>query len=65
MKELKMSNRMLLGVAEAAEAASIGPTKIREEIAAGRLIARRMGKRVLIAVEDLRSWIDDLPRVAA
>jgi excisionase family DNA binding protein len=60
-----MSNRLLLGVAEAAEATSIGATKIRQEIAAGRLVARRVGDRVLIAVEDLRSWIDDLPRIAA
>jgi excisionase family DNA binding protein len=60
-----MNNRMLLDVPEAAEASNVGPAKIREEIAAGRLAARRLGKRVLITVEDLRMWIDNLPRVAA
>jgi len=56
---------MLYDVNDAAEAAHIGATKIRAEIASGRLPARRVGRRVLIAVEDLRSWIDSLPRVAA
>jgi excisionase family DNA binding protein len=65
MKGNQMSNRMLLGVVEAAEVANVGPAKIREEIKAGRLAARRLGKRVLLTVEDLRKWIDELPRVAA
>jgi excisionase family DNA binding protein len=60
-----MSDRMAMSVAEAAEVAGIGTTKLREEIATGRLVARKMGARVLIAVEDLRNWIDNLPRVAA
>ncbi len=60
-----MSNRMLLGVAEAAEAAGCGPTKIREEIKNGRLPARKLGKLVMIAIEDLRAYVDNLPRVAA
>jgi excisionase family DNA binding protein len=60
-----MSNRVSMSVVEAAEAAGVGTTLVRAEIAAGRLIARRMGKRVLIAVEDLRAYIDNLPRVAA
>jgi excisionase family DNA binding protein len=60
-----MNNRVSVNVVEAAEAAGVGTTAVRAEIAAGRLVARRMGKRVLIAVDDLRRWIDDLPRVAA
>jgi excisionase family DNA binding protein len=56
---------MLLGVVEAAEVANVGSAKIREEIKAGRLAARRLGKRILVTVEDLRLWIDELPRVAA
>ena len=60
-----MSNRIALSPAEACEVAGVGMTKLREEIAAGRLVARKVGARVLIAVEDLRSWIDNLPRVAA
>jgi excisionase family DNA binding protein len=60
-----MSNRVSLSVVEAAEAAGIGATLLRKEIASGRLVARRVGKRVLIAVEDLRMWLDNAPRTAA
>jgi excisionase family DNA binding protein len=60
-----MNNRLLFDVPEAAEVSNVGPAKIREEIKSGRLAARRLGKRVLITVEDLRIWIDNLPRIAA
>jgi excisionase family DNA binding protein len=60
-----MSNRVSLTVTEAAEAAGVGPTKIRQEINAGRLVARRAGKLLIIAIEDLRMWLDNLPRAAA
>jgi excisionase family DNA binding protein len=64
-KELTMENRISLSPAEACQIAGIGMTQLREEIAEGRLVARRMGRRVLIAVADLRLWLDNLPRVAA
>ncbi len=60
-----MSDRISLSVIEAAEAAGIGATLLREEIAAGRLVARRVGRRVLIAVDDLQRWIQDAPRAMA
>jgi excisionase family DNA binding protein len=60
-----MSNRISLSVVEAAKAAGIGQTKLREEIAAKHLIARKLGKRTLIAVADLETWIANLPQVAA
>jgi excisionase family DNA binding protein len=63
--KFNMSNRLLHDVDEAAEMSHVGPAKIREEIAAGRLAARKLGKRVLVTVEDLRAWIDAMPRVAA
>jgi excisionase family DNA binding protein len=56
---------MLFDVNEAAELANVGPAKIREEIAAGRLAARRLGKRILVTVDDIKAWINELPRVAA
>jgi excisionase family DNA binding protein len=58
-------HRRLYNVAEAAVECGVGQTKIRQEITAGRLIARRVGKLFLITSEDLASWIDNLPRVAA
>jgi excisionase family DNA binding protein len=65
VKEPSMSNRISLSVDEAATAAGIGQTKLREEINAGRLIARKLGKRTLIAMTDLETWIANLPQVAA
>jgi excisionase family DNA binding protein len=55
--------RIAYSVNEAAKAAGIGLTKLREEIRAKRLIARKLGKRTLINVEDLNAWAANLPRV--
>lgn len=55
--------RISYSVNEAAKAAGIGLTKLREEIRANRLIARKLGKRTLINVEDLNAWAANLPRV--
>ena len=60
-----MSNKVAMGVDSAAEAAGVGTTMVRREIASGRLPARRAGKRVIIAIEDLRSWIANLPKAVA
>jgi excisionase family DNA binding protein len=60
-----MSTLIALNVPEAATAANVGPTKIRQEIKAGRLRARKAGKLLLIAVDDLKSWLDALPPVKA
>ena len=60
-----MSERLLLNVPDAAALANVGQTKIRAEIKSGRLQARKAGKLFLITPEDLRTWIAELPRVAA
>jgi hypothetical protein len=59
-----MSDRMAMGVVETAKSAGIGVTKIYEEIAAGRLGAKKSGKRTLIGVDNLRLWLANLPRIA-
>jgi hypothetical protein len=59
-----MSERRMLNVVDAAIQARVGQTKIRAEIAAGRLVCRKAGKLFLITPEDLDAWIDALPRVA-
>ncbi len=58
-----MPERISYSVNEAAKAAGIGLTKLREEIREKRLIARKLGKRTLINVEDLNAWAASLPRV--
>jgi excisionase family DNA binding protein len=56
-----MSQRVSYGVNEAAETAGIGLTKLREEIAAKRLRARKLGSRTIITREDLVEWAARLP----
>jgi excisionase family DNA binding protein len=50
-------------IQEAARAAAIGVTKLRTEIRAGRLRARKVGRRTIITHEDLEFWAAGLPKV--
>jgi hypothetical protein len=43
----------------------IGLTKTYAEIAAGRLVARKVGTRTLIFQDDEIAWRDSLPRLNA
>jgi excisionase family DNA binding protein len=64
LKDLHMSNhRLFYSVQEAAETVGIGLTKLREEIRAKRLIARKLGRRTLISAEDLNAWASSLPLI--
>ena len=56
-----MSQRVSYSLDEAAKAAGIGLTKLREEIAAKRLRARKLGSRTIITREDLVEWAARLP----
>ena len=56
-----MSQRVSYGMNEAAETAGIGLTKLREEIAAKRLRARKLGSRTIITRDDLVAWAAQLP----
>jgi len=46
------------------EAFGIGLTKTYEEIRAGRLIARKLGRRTIILPVDAEQWAASLPTVA-
>lgn len=41
----------------------IGQTKFYEEVATGRLEARRSGRRVLVTREAATAWLDSLPKI--
>ena len=58
-----MSQRIAYGMDEAAETAGIGLTKLREEIAAKRLRARKLGSRTIITRDDLEAWAAALPDI--
>jgi excisionase family DNA binding protein len=58
-----MSDRISYSLDEAAETAGIGLTKLREEIAAKRLRARKIGSRTVITRDDLKAWAAALPDI--
>jgi hypothetical protein len=41
----------------------IGLTTVRGEIKAGRLVARKVGRRTIITPEDANDWRNRLPKV--
>lgn len=47
-------------VAEAIQGSGLGRTKLYEEINAGRLKAKKCGRRTLIAIVDYQNWLDQL-----
>ena len=56
-------NQLLHTIAETCQITSIGRTKIYELITSGEPPARKVGKKTLIAREDLKRWADQLPVV--
>jgi excisionase family DNA binding protein len=50
-------------IEEAAEVARSSRSVIYQEIAAERLLARKIGRRVVILHQDLMAWLMALPRV--
>jgi hypothetical protein len=42
---------------------NLGVTTVRGEIKAGRLVARKVGRRTIIAAEDAKAWQEQLPKV--
>lgn len=49
------------GLSAAAQAVNVGPTKLRKEIRAKRLRARKIGRRTIITADDLENWAARLP----
>ena len=58
-----MSQRICYSMADAAETTGVGLTKLREEIAAKRLRARKIGSRTVITRDDLEAWAAALPDI--
>jgi excisionase family DNA binding protein len=50
-------------VAEAAKQVKSGRSKLYQEIKAGKLVARKLGRKTLILDEDLRAYAKSLPRM--
>jgi excisionase family DNA binding protein len=56
-------DRAALSPAEAAESVGIGISSIRKAIREDRLVARKLGRRTVIAAEDLAAFVRGLPKV--
>jgi hypothetical protein len=50
-------------LSEFARQNDIGLTTIRSEIKAGRLTARKVGRRTIVTTEDAKAWQEQLPKV--
>ena len=50
-------------ISEVLNMVPLGRTRVYEEIAMGRLIARKVGRRTLVLAADLEGFLQNLPRV--
>ena len=57
-------NRLAYTVDDLAEASGFGRQKLYSDIAAGRIPARRLDKRIVVLADDARAWIANLPPAA-
>jgi excisionase family DNA binding protein len=55
------SERFGYAVSEAAEVSGVGRTVLYDEIRAGRLTARKIGRRTVILRDDLMRWLRERP----
>ncbi|MCW5705424.1 MAG: helix-turn-helix domain-containing protein [Bradyrhizobium sp.] len=55
------NDKLALSVADVVQIAGLGRTTVYAEIKAGRLIARKIGRRTFILREDFDSWLRAQP----
>ena len=51
-----------VSIAEAKDIVGVSRTRIYQEIKAGKLLIRKVGRRTLIELDELDRWLDNLPR---
>jgi excisionase family DNA binding protein len=59
-----MDEKLSLTIEEAAKLTSIGRSKLYQAISAGRLQARKFGRRTVILRSDLERFLAALPKAA-
>lgn len=52
---------LAMTIPEAAHASGVGRSTLYAEMAAGRLVARKLGRRTLVMASDLERWLTSLP----
>ncbi|WP_353890869.1 helix-turn-helix domain-containing protein [uncultured Sneathiella sp.] len=61
--ESKFEFKSVLSINETCRQAGIGRTKLYQEIASGRLKARKCGRRTIIPVTEFEDWLRRLPEI--
>jgi len=56
-------NKIAYSIPEFCAACSVGRTFVYQEIAAGRLSARKAGRRTVIEAAEARRWLSSLQRI--
>jgi excisionase family DNA binding protein len=57
--------QLALTIPEACHAARIGRTRLYEAIKNGELIAAKCGRKTIIRLDDLKTWLAHLPNVSS
>lgn len=60
----KPIDRIAVSIDQAVEISGIGRTALYAAIKSGQLLARKFGRRTLIAVDDLKAFLNRLPTVS-
>ena len=58
-----MQEPLAVSIEGAIKASGLGRSKIYDEIRDGRLLARKVGKRTLILMTDLKAWLAAFPTI--
>ena len=53
-------DKITLSIAEVAHRTGVSRTRLYEEIAAGRLLVKKCGRRTLVPAAELLAWVDRL-----
>ena len=61
--EISADSKTVLSVNEFCHQAGIGRTKLYQEIASGRLKARKCGRRTIIPAAEFENWLGRLPEI--
>jgi hypothetical protein len=54
-------SKLALSIPEVVQASGIGRTLVFSEMKAGRLVARKCGRRTVVLVDDLQNWLRAMP----
>jgi excisionase family DNA binding protein len=60
---MRPTTPLALSIKQVSDLTGIGRTKIFTAIRNGTLVARKYGRRTIVAYSDVVRWVDDMPKV--